>query len=54
MRRPLTLAILLLAGCSQEEPKRSAEDLKTFDVEEEPASAACSGSPSRAALEVNH
>ena len=31
-----TIAIVVVAGCSQQEPQRSEEDLRTFDVQEPP------------------
>ena len=36
MRKIMVMTALLLAGCQQQEPKQSAEDLKTFNAEEAP------------------
>lgn len=38
MRKTIVLAAVLLASCSQQQPQREAEDLKTFDVQEDRAS----------------
>src|SRR5215207_2894852 len=35
MRRSIFLSLFLLAGCSQQ-PDRQSEDLKTYDVQQEP------------------
>lgn len=36
MKKSVLLAATLLAACSQQDPRRSDESLKTFDVQEEP------------------
>ena len=39
MRKAVVLTTLFLAGCSEQEPRRTSQDLKTYDVQQESPSA---------------
>ena len=45
MKKSVLLATALLAACSQQEPRRSDESLKTFDAREEPVAADRAAAP---------
>ena len=48
MKKSVLLAATLLAACSQQEPRRSDESVKTFDTREEPAAADMAAPPAMA------